>query len=131
MSNMENPSLLDQGHVRLKRCRHGPMLYLVTDQYVGRSLDCYVYWHLPPLFNPQNYFGVEKSIFGRIVSVNMLAIPASVRQEVEGLHEITDPEDRWPGELRKVRLAEGRDESPAAPSILAVADSGGPTARGF
>jgi hypothetical protein len=101
---MGSSALLDQGHVRLKQCRHGPMLYLVTDPYVGQSLDCYgeyseeevallrmayrLYWHLPPLFNPQNYFGVGENMFGRIVSVNMLGLPASVPQEVQGLHEV-------------------------------------------
>jgi hypothetical protein len=138
---MESSVLLDQGHVRLKQCRHGPMLYLVTDPYVGQSLDCYgeyseeevallrmayrLYWHLPPLFNPQNYFGVGENMFGRIVSVNMLGLPASVPQEVQGLHEIIDPEDRRPGELRKVRPMERRDAPPSAPSVAAVADSGG------
>jgi hypothetical protein len=38
---MVSPALLDQGHIRLKQCRHGLMLYLVTDLYVGRSLDRY------------------------------------------------------------------------------------------
>ena len=33
--------LLDQGHVRVKHCRYGPMAYLATDQYVGQSLDRY------------------------------------------------------------------------------------------
>ena len=34
-------ALLDGDAVALKRCRHGPMLYLKRDQYVGRSLDLY------------------------------------------------------------------------------------------
>ena len=29
--------LLDQGHVRVKHCRYGPMAYLATDQYIGQS----------------------------------------------------------------------------------------------
>lgn len=34
-------TLYENKHVRLKECRHGPMLYFTTDQYVGRSLDRY------------------------------------------------------------------------------------------
>jgi len=34
-------SLVNQGVLRLKRCRHGLVLYLVTDQYAGQSLDRY------------------------------------------------------------------------------------------
>lgn len=33
--------LLETGPVRLRRCRHGPMLYFTTDRIVGRSLDVY------------------------------------------------------------------------------------------
>ena len=38
---MDSRPLLDNGPVRLKQCRHGAMLYLVTDQYIGQSLDRY------------------------------------------------------------------------------------------
>jgi FkbM family methyltransferase len=38
---MNAPPLMDSGHIRLRQCRHGVMLYLVTDLYVGRSLDRY------------------------------------------------------------------------------------------
>src|SRR5262249_31324528 len=104
--------------------RFRPVLYMENDRpeqsvaLIRQVLDLgyRLYWHLPPLFNPQNYFRVAENVFGRIVSVNMLGLPASVHQEVQGLHEITDPEDRWPGELRKVRPEERRDASPADPS---------------
>jgi FkbM family methyltransferase len=32
---------LENGHVRLKNCRYGPMLYLPADQYIGLALDKY------------------------------------------------------------------------------------------
>ena len=38
---MDSRPLLDNGHIRLKQCRYGAMLYLVTDQYIGQSLDRY------------------------------------------------------------------------------------------
>src|SRR5436309_7187120 len=31
----------EQGFNRLKKCRHGRMLYNIHDQYIGRSLDLY------------------------------------------------------------------------------------------
>jgi len=33
--------LYEIGPLRLRLCRHGPMVYLTTDRYVGRSLDLY------------------------------------------------------------------------------------------
>jgi FkbM family methyltransferase len=94
--------------------RFQPVLYLENDRpehsaaLIRQILDLgyRLYWHLPHLFNPQNYFEVEENVFGRIVSVNMLGLHASVRQDIQGLHEITDPADQWPGELRKVRPQE-------------------------
>jgi len=37
-----------------------------------------LYWHLPPLFNAENYFGESKNIFPTIHSINMLGIPKSM-----------------------------------------------------
>jgi FkbM family methyltransferase len=33
--------LFDRGYTRLRRCRHGLMVYPLTDRFVGRSLDRY------------------------------------------------------------------------------------------
>jgi FkbM family methyltransferase len=38
---MKSSPLFDNGPVRLKQCRYGAMLYLVTDQYIGQALDRY------------------------------------------------------------------------------------------
>jgi FkbM family methyltransferase len=35
------PPLLEDGQLRLRRCREGLMLYYASDQYVGRPLDLY------------------------------------------------------------------------------------------
>ena len=110
--------------------RFRPVLYMENDRpehsaaLIRQVLDLgyRLYWHLPPLFNPQNYFGVAENVFGKIVSVNMLGLPASVPQEVHGLHEITDPDDRRPGELRKVGPKERRVASSDAPSIAGADD---------
>jgi len=83
--------------------RFRPVLYVENDREEKSTalirqllaLDYRLYWHLPPLFNSQNYFGVAKNVFGRIVSANMLGFHRSLSQDISGLREITRPEDRW------------------------------------
>ena len=59
------------------------------------ALDYRLYWHLPPLFNPSNFFGETQNVFGKIVSVNMLGMHASVAQNVTGLREVIDADEPW------------------------------------
>lgn len=40
-SSRDNSLLHEAGPVRLRRCRHGVMAYIVHDSYIGRSLDLY------------------------------------------------------------------------------------------
>ena len=82
--------------------RWRPVLYVENDRpeksaaliRQALGLGYRLYWHLPRLFNPHNYFGVTENIFGTIVSVNMLGFHGSISQNVTDLREITDPEDR-------------------------------------
>lgn len=83
--------------------RHQPLLY-VENNKPERSKDLIAwllanqyrpYWHLPPLFNPKNFFGETNNVFGFTISVNMLCVPKSKPSRVEGLKEITSPTDRW------------------------------------
>jgi hypothetical protein len=50
-----------------------------------------MYWHHVPLYNPNNFKGNPTNVFERIVSVNMLAIPASVPQNLEGFERVAVP----------------------------------------
>jgi FkbM family methyltransferase len=36
--------LVDSGHMAVKQCRHGTMMYNVNDAFIGRSLDLYGEW---------------------------------------------------------------------------------------
>lgn len=62
--------------------RFKPLLYLENDRIeksesLIRQLDALgydLYWNLPPLFNPGNFYGVQENIYPRIVSVNMIGI---------------------------------------------------------
>ncbi len=54
------------------------------------ALDYRLFWHAPPLFNPENFYEVRENAFGRVVSLNMLCLPRG-KHSIEGLEEITDP----------------------------------------
>ena len=80
-----------------------PLLYVENDRAENsKALIAWLlnrnyrlYWHVPPMFNARNYFGESQNVFGNIVSINMLCIPASMAASVEGLREITSPEANW------------------------------------
>lgn len=72
---------------------HSPVLYVENDrqeqseeliQFI-KNLDYNLYWHRPPLFNPNNFAGNATNVFGQIVSHNMLGLPRSAAQHVSGL----------------------------------------------
>ncbi len=79
---------------------HKPLLHVENDRAENSKAliawllnrDYRLYWHVPPMFNAKNYFGETRNVFGNIVSINMLCIPASMAASVEGLREITSPE---------------------------------------
>jgi FkbM family methyltransferase len=79
------------------------------------ALDYRLYWHLPPLVNPQNYFEAGENIFAGSVSIHMLGIHASVSQTVTGFREITGPQDSWPR-----AVGSGPHDVPAAGSQQAL-----------
>ena len=47
-----------------------------------------MYWHTVPLYNPANLKGNPTNLFEGIVSLNLLAVPASVPQEIVGLEKV-------------------------------------------
>jgi len=82
---------------------HNPVLYVENDRE-GKSASLIawlmehgyrLYWHLPALFNPENYFSEQRNVFGNTVSVNMLCIPASSDAVMNNLHPIRSPHDTW------------------------------------
>lgn len=54
------------------------------------SLNYKMYWHLPRLYNKNNFFNEEENIFGNIVSVNMLCLHKDSLVEIVEMDEITD-----------------------------------------
>jgi FkbM family methyltransferase len=81
----------------IKRCQ--PLLYVEADRVERRDeviawLDAQgyaLYWHTVPLYNPTNARGNATNVFPGVVSLNVLAIPSTVPQEVAGLERVTVP----------------------------------------
>jgi hypothetical protein len=59
------------------------------------------------LFRAGNFKGVAQNVFERLVSVNMLCIPAEIRSDVSGLIRI-DPKN-WASPLRRGPAAPAQD----------------------
>lgn len=65
----------------IERCL--PMLYIEADREAKRpevlqlltELGYAAYWHMPPLYNPNNFFRCAENIFPNVVSINWLAVP--------------------------------------------------------
>ncbi len=80
-----------------------PILYIENDRHEKSatlielllSLHYRIWWHLPPLFNPNNFSGVRENVFGNIISVNLLCVPKEAAANIGGLREVLSPNDRW------------------------------------
>lgn len=76
-----------------------PVLYLENDRVEKspaliawlQQQNYRLWWHAPPLFNPENFFGVRENIYGKTASLNMLGLPREQTMPVEGLIEVHDP----------------------------------------
>lgn len=90
--------------------RHRPILY-VENAFAAKSpalidrlrtLGFRLYRHVPPLFNPANFFGHPADVFDGVVSYNMLCVPRESANQPAGAREILGSED-WPLELLGAR----------------------------
>jgi hypothetical protein len=93
--------VLEGAHATL--AEHRPLLYVENDRSEKSkqlidwlfNADYRLFWHLPRLFNKENYFGQCENFFGNTVSVNILGVPRSRQLTVTNFREITSPEDDW------------------------------------
>jgi FkbM family methyltransferase len=84
-----------------------PVLYVENDRQpksaalIAWLLDhgYRLYWHLPPLFNPKNYFNEPNNLLPPIISINMLGVPRSANIKAR-MHEIVSPRDDWQTALK-------------------------------
>ncbi len=89
--------VLGGAHATLARCK--PVLYVENDRQEKSAaliraidaLDYNMYWHTPPLFNPANFAGNAVNVFGNIVSLNMLCVPKSWPQQIQGFRPVEVP----------------------------------------
>ncbi|HEY3789291.1 MAG TPA: FkbM family methyltransferase [Urbifossiella sp.] len=73
-----------------------PILYVENDREAKKQrlihfidgLGYDMYWHAPPLFNPNNYFGNSVNVFGTIASHNMLCLPRNHAHHVTGQQKV-------------------------------------------
>ncbi|SAL24369.1 FkbM family methyltransferase [Caballeronia humi] len=78
--------------------RSRPVLYVENDRMDRSpaliewiwSQDYRVWWHIPALFNPDNYFAKSENIYNNIASFNLLALPRERAVQTAGLIEVTD-----------------------------------------
>ncbi|MEQ1756004.1 MAG: FkbM family methyltransferase [Micropepsaceae bacterium] len=90
--------VIQGGTETIRKCR--PVIYVENDraQHQGRlieqisKLDYRLYWHVAPLFSPNNFRGDAENIFGNTASLNMLCMPREQNKPVTGL-ELIDPEN--------------------------------------
>ncbi len=76
--------VLKGGSATLQQSR--PLLYVENDRpnnsreliewLWGIGYD--LWWHAPLIFNPQNFFGVSKNLYGSTASFNMLGVPREI-----------------------------------------------------
>ena len=84
----------------IARCQ--PIMYIENDRVEKSAeliqrlfdMDYRLWWHTPPLFNPDNFKGNSENIWPRICSVNMLAIHRDMRP-IDGLRPILTPDATW------------------------------------
>jgi FkbM family methyltransferase len=89
--------------------RDRPVLYVENDRpekseaLVAQLIaDGYrMWWHLPPLFNPDNFRRNADNVFSAIMSFNMLCLPREAATELDGFQEITNP-DETSAQLRRL-----------------------------
>lgn len=75
-----------------------PILYVENDRRENskdlieliQSLDYRLYWHLPKLYNKNNFFNNKTNLFGNLLSINMLCIHKSSNIHIKDMLEIVD-----------------------------------------
>ena len=75
-----------------------PLLYVENDRVENSErmlrliddLGYDMYWHVTPLFNPDNAYGERDNIYEKLASFNVLGVHRDARANVVGVEKITD-----------------------------------------
>ena len=54
------------------------------------SMDYRTFWHIPRLFNPNNFFAEPENIYSNLASFNLLCLPKETTPPMKGFREITE-----------------------------------------
>lgn len=82
-----------------------PLLYVENDRVEKSSAlidfilarNYRLFWHTPPLFNPNNFFNISQNIYGNVASFNMLGVHESQNLAVTAtMREIRSGKERHP-----------------------------------
>src|SRR5260370_13229979 len=79
-----------------------PVLYVENDREARSEelitlideLGYAMWWHLPRMFNPDNFAKNPDNIFGGVISVNLLCLPKEAKSSIAGLRKVSRPKDR-------------------------------------
>jgi len=101
----------------IMRCR--PVLYVENDREeksaalirMIREFRYRMWWHVPPLFNPENFAGNRENVFLNIVSANMLCFPEETEITVPNLREVSGLGNHPSAEVRVGTADMGRSPS--------------------
>ncbi len=85
----------------IRRCR--PLLYVENDREDKSesllrymlSLGYRLWWHLPIMYNEDNFFGNKENIFPGIVSINVFGVPEELEVQVNRFSPVEDPAIAW------------------------------------
>ncbi|MBV8166940.1 MAG: FkbM family methyltransferase [Alphaproteobacteria bacterium] len=91
--------------------RLAPTLYVENDRDENsrslieliESLGYRAWWHLPPLYNPDNFFGNAENAFPRILSVNLLCVPPNSPHRIVNATAVEGPDDTWRAAAKRLR----------------------------
>jgi FkbM family methyltransferase len=83
--------------------KHRPILYVEDDRRPNserlisliEDMGYSMWWHTPPLFNPDNFNRCAENIMGRVVSANLLCMPNEMAVTIHGFRKVTGPGDWW------------------------------------
>ena len=93
--------VLEGARETIERLR--PVLYVENDRRERSeallttlfSMDYRLYWHLPRLFSPDNFFANPDNVFDNLVSRNVLCLPRERDVTVVEMREITDASETF------------------------------------
>lgn len=89
------------GTETIRRCR--PIMYIENDRqdrseallrYLMETLDYKLWWHLPLMYNKDNFYGDSHDIKPGMVSVNVFALPKEYPAQVNNFVPILAPTDQ-------------------------------------